>query len=259
MPTRPDQTFLDTTADRLAALPAVEAVTLGGSRAQGTERPDSDWDMAIYYRGAFDPEDLRAVGWEGEVSKLGAWGGGVFNGGAWLTVDGRRVDVHYRDLDVVEHEVAEAEEGRFRVEPLMFHLAGIPTYLLVAELAINKVLRGEPPRPSAYPPALRETAPAHWDGMATATLAYAKAGHAPKGAVTQVAGAIALAATQTAHAVLAARGEWVTNEKGLVARAGLREVDVLLGSTLTGAPDELVKRITDVETLLSRAVAAALS
>ncbi|MFI6853618.1 nucleotidyltransferase domain-containing protein [Streptomyces sp. NPDC050416] len=259
MPTRPDQTFLDTTADRLAALPAVEAVTLGGSRAQGTERPDSDWDLAIYYRGAFDPQDLRAVGWEGEVSELGAWGGGVFNGGAWLTVDGRRVDVHYRDLDVVAHEVAEAEEGRFRVEPLMFHLAGIPTYLLVAELAINKVLRGQLPRPAAYPPALRETAPAHWHGMATATLAYAKAGHAPKGAVTQVAGAIALAAAQAAHAVLAARGEWVTNEKGLLARAGLRDVDALLGSTLTGAPDELVKRITDVETLLNRAVEAARS
>ncbi|MGA5137547.1 nucleotidyltransferase domain-containing protein [Streptomyces azureus] len=258
MPTLPDQTFLDTTADRLAALPAVRAVTLGGSRAQGTERSDSDWDLAVYYRGDFDPDDLRAVGWEGEVCELGAWGGGVFNGGAWLTIDGRRVDVHYRDLDVVEHEVAEAEQGRFRVEPLMFHLAGIPTYLLVAELAINKVLRGELSRPAAYPPALRETAPAHWHGMAAATLAYAKAGHAPKGAVTQAAGAIALAATQTAHAVLAARGEWVTNEKGLVARAGLREVDAILGA-LPGAPDELRQRITDVETLLNRAVEAARS
>ncbi|MFH9064089.1 nucleotidyltransferase domain-containing protein [Streptomyces coeruleorubidus] len=258
MPTLPDQTFLDTTADRLAALPAVRAVTLGGSRAQGTERPDSDWDLAIYYRGGFDPDDLRAVGWDGEVSELGAWGGGVFNGGAWLTVDGRRVDVHYRDLDVVEHEVAEAEQGRFRVEPLMFHLAGIPTYLLAAELAINKVLRGELPRPAAYPPALRETAPAHWHGTAAATLAYAKAGHAPRGAVTQAAGAIAVAVTQTAHAVLAARGEWVTNEKGLVARAGLRDVDALLG-TLTRAPDELAQRITDVETLLNRAVEAARS
>lgn len=50
MPSLPDQAFLDTTADRLAALPTVRAVTLGGSRAQGTERPDSDWDLAIYYR-----------------------------------------------------------------------------------------------------------------------------------------------------------------------------------------------------------------
>lgn len=247
--------FLDTVADRLAPLPAVEAVTLGGSRAQGTERPDSDWDLAVYYRGAFDPADLRAVGWEGEVCEIGAWGGGVFNGGAWLTIEGRRVDVHYRDLDVVEHELAQAEAGRFRVEPLMFHLAGIPTYLLVAELAINKVLRGELPCPDAYPPALRESAPAHWHGMAAATLAYAKAGHAPKNAVTQVAGAIALAATQTAHAVLAARGEWVTNDKGLVARAGLADVDAVVRD-LTDGPAALARAVTDVETLLARAVAA---
>ncbi|MGX5209061.1 nucleotidyltransferase domain-containing protein [Streptomyces violaceus] len=258
MPTLPDQAFLDTTADRLAALPAVEAVTLGGSRAQGAERPDSDWDLAVYYRGAFDPADLRATGWEGEVSAIGAWGGGVFNGGAWLTIDGRRVDVHYRDLDVVEHERAAAEEGRFRVEPLMFHLAGIPTYLLVAELAINKVLRGALPRPGTYPPALRETAPAHWYGMAAATLAYARAGHAPKAATTQVAGAIALAATQTAHAVLAARGEWVTNEKGLLARAGLRDVDELVRS-LTDDPGALARTITDAETLLARTLEAARS
>jgi hypothetical protein len=137
----------------------------------------------------------------------------------------------------------------------MFHLAGIPTYLLLAELAVNRVLRGELPRPDAYPRALRESAPAHWHGMAAATLAYAEAGHAPKSAVTQVAGAIALATTQTAHAVLAARGEWVTNEKGLVARAGLRQVDALLGD-LTDDPAALTRAVTDTETLLARAVEA---
>ncbi|GAB2963434.1 nucleotidyltransferase domain-containing protein [Streptomyces pseudoechinosporeus] len=248
-----DSAFLDPVADRLAALPTVQAVALGGSRAQGTHTPDSDWDLALYYRGDFAPADLRALGWPGEVSEVGGWGGGVFNGGAWLTIEGRRVDVHYRDLDVVEHEWAEAEEGRFRVEPLMFHLAGIPTYLLVAELAINKVLRGELPRPSVYPQALRKIAPERWHGMAIATLAYAKAGHAPKGALTQVAGAMAVAATQTAHAVLAARGEWVTNEKRLLERAGLREVDVLVGN-LTSDPTALVRAVAEAETLFSRAV-----
>nr|WP_206440690.1 nucleotidyltransferase domain-containing protein [Streptomyces scabichelini] len=237
----------------MAALPTVQAVTLGGSRAQGTHTPESDWDLAVYYRGDFAPAGLRALGWPGEVSEIGAWGGGVFNGGAWLTIEGRRVDVHYRDLDVVDHELAEAEEGRFRIEPLMFHLVGIPTYLLVAELAINKVLRGELRRPSGYPQALRRTAPERWNGLAAATLAYAKAGHAPKGALTQVAGTIAVAATQTAHGVLAARGEWVTNEKGLLERAGLREVDALVGS-LTSEPDALVRTVTEAETLFSRAV-----
>ncbi|MFE1026200.1 nucleotidyltransferase domain-containing protein [Streptomyces sp. NPDC058818] len=258
MPSLTDQTFLDTTADRLAALPDVRAVTLGGSRAQGTHGPDSDWDLAVYYRGAFDPDGVRALGWAGEVSEVGAWGGGVFNGGAWLTIDGRRVDLHYRDLDVVEHEVAEAEAGRFGVEPLMFHLAGIPTYLVVAELAINEVLRGELPRP-AYPEALRATAPERWHGAATANLAYARAGHAPKGALTQVAGAIALAATQTAHAVLAARGEWVTNEKGMVGRAGLGGADGVDGllAKLTPGPEALARSVTDTEALLREAVEGA--
>lgn len=162
-PTRPphidDEKFLAHVTDRLAALPAVRAVALGGSRAQGTHGPDSDWDVAIYYRGAFDPDDLRAVGWQGEVSEIGGWGGGVFNGGAWLTVEGRRVDVHYRDLDVVERELAGAEQGRFHVEPLLFHLAGIPSYLLVAELAVNRVLRGDLPRPAVYPARLRISPP----------------------------------------------------------------------------------------------------
>ncbi|KUM81967.1 nucleotidyltransferase family protein [Streptomyces curacoi] len=252
MPATDDTAFLAATADRLAALPAVRAVALGGSRAQGTERPDSDWDLAIYYRGAFDPADLRALGWEGEVSELGGWGGGVFNGGAWLTIQGRRVDVHYRDLDVVERELAEAQEGRFRVEPLLFHLAGIPSYLVVAELAINRVLRGELPRPASYPEKLRSTARDRWYGTARATLAYARANHAPAGRLTEVAGALATAAVQTGHAVLAARGEWVTNEKRLLERAGLRGVDGIIEG-LRPRPEALLRAIADAEALFGSA------
>ncbi|MGW7257828.1 nucleotidyltransferase domain-containing protein [Streptomyces sp. NPDC054834] len=243
-------TFLDSTAERLAALPTVRAVALGGSRAEGTHRPDSDWDLAVYYRGAFDPADLRAVGWEGEVSEVGEWGGGLFNGGAWLTIDGRRVDVHYRDLDVVEHELAEAEEGRFRVEPLLFHLAGIPTYLVVAELAVNQVLRGELPRPVGYPDKLRRTASERWYGTARATLSYAQANHALAGRLTEVAGALALAAVQTGHAVLAGRGEWVTNEKRLLERAGLRGIDEVIGG-LRPEPEALRDAIRAAETILA--------
>ncbi|MCT9084247.1 nucleotidyltransferase domain-containing protein [Streptomyces fulvoviolaceus] len=248
-----DPAFLDATADRLAALPTVQAVALGGSRAQGTHKPDSDWDLAVYYRGPFDPAGLRALGWEGEVSEVGGWGGGVFNGGAWLTIDERRVDVHYRDLDVVERESAEAEEGRFRVEPLLFHLAGIPSYLIVAELAINKVLRGELPRPAAYPEKLRHTASDRWYGTARATLAYAKANHAPAGRLTQVAGALATAAVQAGHAVLAARGEWVTNEKRLLERAGLQDVDEIVGR-LRKEPDVLLGAIADSERIFGMAI-----
>ncbi|MDO0932327.1 nucleotidyltransferase domain-containing protein [Streptomyces sp. DG2A-72] len=254
MPVLTDAAFLDTTADRLASLPTVRAVALGGSRAQGTHTSESDWDLAVYYRGSFDPADLRAVGWEGEVSEVGGWGGGVFNGGAWLTIDGRRVDVHYRDLDVVEHELAEAQEGRFRVEPLMFHLAGIPSYLVVAELAVNHVLRGELPRPAAYPEKLARTASERWYGTAQATLTYAKANHAPAGRLTEVAGAIATAAVQTGHGVLAARREWVTNEKRLLERAGLREVDAVVAGLGPGS-DALSLAVASAESLFAAAAA----
>lgn len=246
-----DQGFLDRLADRLAALPAVRAVTLGGSRAAGTHRPDSDWDLAIYYRGEFDPADLRALGYPGEVSEVGAWGGGVFNGGAWLTVEGRSVDVHYRDLDVVEHELAEARYGRFRVEPLMFHLAGIPTYLVVGELAIHRVLRGELPRPE-YPEALRTTAARVWRENARLTLSYAQANHAGQGRPTEVAGLLAVAGIQAAHGILAARGTWVTNEKTLLARAGLREIDDLV-TALDASPETLAAAIERTRELVEQA------
>src|SRR5919201_529638 len=76
-------------AERLASLPGVVAVTLGGSRAQGTHRPDSDWDFGLYYREHLDTDAVRALRWKGEVTEPGAWAYPM-NGGAWLTIEGQR-------------------------------------------------------------------------------------------------------------------------------------------------------------------------
>jgi predicted nucleotidyltransferase len=247
-----DAAFLIHVTERLASLPSVHAVALGGSRATGTHGPDSDWDFAIYYRSAFSTDDLRALGWPGEVSEIGGWGGGVFNGGAWLQVDGRRIDVHYRDLNDVEHHLAEAREGRFDIERLMFHLAGIPTYIVVAELALNKVLYGVLPRPE-YPDPLKLSASQRWSAEARHTLAYARTAHAPRGHLTECVGAIATATCQAAHAVLAARGEWTTNEKRLLDQAGLRPADPIL-TTLTATPDSLIAAIDATTALLNEAL-----
>ena len=229
---------------------------LGGSRAQGTQRPDSDFDLAIYYRGRFDPQMLRDIGWPGEVFDIGAWGGGVFNGGAWLHIEDRRVDVHYRDLDTVEHELGEAAAGRFRIEPLLFHLAGIPSYLVVAELAIGTVLRGRLTVPERYPEALRITAPTLWWDTAELVFRYARSNHAPYGRLTQCVGLLAQAASQTAHAVLAARGKWVTNEKTLLTRAGLTDIDQII-ATAQPVPDDLDHALARTHALCQAAVLAA--
>jgi hypothetical protein len=224
-----DGAFPGYVSDRLAALPGVLAVTLGGSRAQGTHRPGSDWDFAVYYRGDFDPQDLRDLGWPGEVFEVGGWGGGVFNGGAWLAVDGRRTDVHYRDLDTIDQVAADARDGRFRIEPLLFHLAGIPSYLVLAELALHQVLRGELPKPD-FPAKLRAEASREWWHRADLTFGYAHTSHATAGRTAQCAGLVAQAVCQTAQAVLAARGHWVTNEKSLLTLAGLDKVHDLIAA-----------------------------
>lgn len=222
-----DQAFLDHIADTLFGLAGVEGVMLGGSRAYGDPGPETDWDFSVYYREKFDPADLRALGWPGEVFPIGGWGGGVFNGGAWLEVEGRKVDVHYRDMADVERVLREAEAGAFRIEPLMFHLAGIPTYILLAELALGRTLRGEVPVPT-YPEALRVAARRAWWSRAEALFDYAERGFAVKGHALQAIGMVAEAAICAAHAILASRGQWVTNEKRILAMAGLDDLDVIV-------------------------------
>lgn len=245
-----DLSFAHRVADVLIALPGVRSVSLGGSRALGTATPTSDWDLALYYRDDFDPDDLRAVGWPGQVFDLRAWGGGVFNGGAWLTIEDRKVDVLYRDLGDIDHELAEAEAGRFHWEPLMFNLAGIPSYLLLAELASTVNLRGEPLPVPTYPAALREHASQVWRSNADLTLGYAEKGFAERGQLAEVAATLTTAAMQTGQAVLAERGAWVTNEKRLIDRAGLRGIDAII-ENLAPEPAQLIAAVRTARELLT--------
>lgn len=230
-------------AAELAALPGVLAVALGGSRAQGTHGPESDWDFGLYYRGAFDPGSLRGKSWPGQVFDVGGWGGGVMNGGAWLTVEGRRVDVHYRDLDEVEHWCAEAVAGRFDKEALLFYSAGIPTYVVMAELATNRVLAGDLPHPD-YPGALSAEAGRRWRGDALASLGYASAAlHARRDPTVGLANACR-GLIEAAHSVLAYRKQWVLNEKGIVERAGLSgQARLLLGVVDVGVLGDRVAAV----------------
>jgi hypothetical protein len=213
-------------AARLAAIPGVVAVTLGGSRAAGTAVAGSDWDFGLYYRGRLDPADVAALGWPGRVFAPGEWGR-IVNGGAWLTIEGTKVDLIYRDLEEVLYWTAAAEAGRFEIDREIGYVAGIATYVLAGELALGRVLAGDLPRP-AFSPALRQTAPTAWSRLAAGALHFAQvhAGRQDQVACLANLGQAVLAAAQ---ARLAAAGEWVLNEKRLTERAGLGGVQDRLG------------------------------
>ena len=205
-------------AARLAAIPGVVAVTLGGSRAAGTAVEGSDWDFGLYYRDRLDPADVAALDWPGRVFAPGGWGR-IVNGGAWLTVGGTKVDLIYRDLDEVLRWTAAAEEGRFEIDREVGYVAGIATYVLAGELALGKVLAGDLPRPR-FPPKLRQTAPVAWYRLAAGALRFAEVHARRQDAVASLAN-LCQAVLATAQGRLAAAGVWVLNEKRLVERAGL--------------------------------------
>jgi hypothetical protein len=213
-------------AARLATIPGVVAVTLGGSRATNTAVEGSDWDFGLYYRDGLNPADIVALGWPGRVFAPGEWGR-IVNGGAWLTVDGTEVDLIYRDLDQVLRWIAAAEDGRFEIEREVGYVAGIATYVLAGELALGRVLAGDLPRPG-YPPKLRQTAPVAWFRLAAGALHFADV-HAGRQDRVACLANLCQAVLAAAQGRLAAAGEWVLNEKRLVERAGLGAVQDRLG------------------------------
>ena len=230
----------------LAQISGVEAVTPGGSRARGAAGPESDWDFGLYYRGAIDSDAIRALGYAGHVAEPGDWGR-IVNGGAWLEIEGERVDLVYRDGDVVAHWVAEVEVGRFEVDQVGGHVAGLPTYILAGELALGNVLHGSLPRP-AFSAALQASAPPRWERDAAFALLIAE-GYASRGDPVACAGLLARAIFAVAHARMAARREWALNEKGLVSKAGLGAADDVLAA-VGATPQRLHDSVAQIRSLL---------
>jgi hypothetical protein len=214
--------FAEGLADRLRRIPGVVAVTLGRFSRAGTQRPDSDWDFGLYYRDTIDSDDVRALGFPGEVVAPGEWAYPM-NGGAWLTIGDRKVDLLYRDLADVERWTAEAERGRWELFRMPGYLCGMGSYMLVGEASLGVVLAGDLTRPD-FPELLAERGPATWRWQASFALLHAEQ-HARRGDEAACVGKVCVAVVAEAHARLMARCEWALNDKGVVARADLRAVE----------------------------------
>jgi predicted nucleotidyltransferase len=131
----------------LAEVKGVRAIVLGGSHARGRARHDSDLDIGLYYEDSA-PLDVTAIGAvagelndspEPVVSQLYGWGRWV-NGGAWLTIEGQRVDFLYRSLNDVERTLSEAQAGRFEIDTEQQAPFGFFGPTILGEVAVAKPL-----------------------------------------------------------------------------------------------------------------------
>lgn len=225
---RPVTGWLDGLADRLSAVPGVVCVALGGSRARGAHRPDSDWDLGVYYRPPLDVTALRRVaaevvdaGTDATVTAPGEWGPWV-DGGAWLTVDGRRVDWIYRDVDRVATVCSDCRRGRYEVGFQVGHPLGFYSHAYAGEVALCRPLRDPDgalarlrAQTRSYPRALADAlATRAWEAGFVVDNA-AKAVDDP----VYVAGCLFRAVGVLAHALAGRDRRWLINEKGMLREA----------------------------------------
>ena len=74
---------------------AVAVMRAARGDAAAPPPPGGEPAYLLYYRGTLDAAELLKLEFEGDVGEPGMWGR-LMNGGASLTVEGRRVEVIYQ-------------------------------------------------------------------------------------------------------------------------------------------------------------------
>jgi hypothetical protein len=215
---------------RLGRCPGVGAVTLGGSWASGTADHRSDIDLGLYLdrQGGLDVARLQHLasglddrGPAAVVGHPGEWGPWV-NGGAWLKIEGRRVDWIYRDLDLVTRTVEDLCAGHPATHFQVGHPAGFSTEIYAAEIHLSEVLFDADgviaklkSRLVPYPPRLRR---ALFAGLWEARfLVEAAARAAQRGDTHFVAGSAFRSVVCMVQALFALNERYWLHEKGSIA------------------------------------------
>ncbi len=220
-------------ARALAAVPGFAAIALGGSRARGTAAPTSDFDVGLYYRKGVEPEasSLReAVRGlidnpdSAVVTEVGDWGSWIV-GGAWLTVDGGKVDLLYRCADAVGDVIRACQAGRISMNYQPGHPHGFSSAIWMGEVAVCRpihdpegLLARLKSMTDPYPPQLRGALVRRfqWEVLFSIENAETAVG---RGALTHIAGCAYRALSCVAQVLFALNRRYFVNEKGALEEA----------------------------------------
>lgn len=232
MPNVPDP-LLARIVPRLAEVPGIAGIVLGGSRARGTAAPASDYDIGLYY-GPHEPLDtarLLEIAKElvddsasAAITPVGGWGPRIVGGG-WLNVGGRKVDLLYRGVEPVRAVIAACHAGQISMDYQPGHPHGFCSAIWMGEVALcvplhdpNGAIAELKAATTPYPDALRDALLKMflWEilfSIENGEIAVAR------GEQTHIAGCTYRALCCIGQVLFALNRRYLINEKGALAEA----------------------------------------
>ncbi len=235
--------------EALKAVDGVIAVALGGSFARGIATPTSDIDIGLYYRddAPFKIDDIRAIAAnvndepDPVVADYGGWGKWV-NGGAWLTIEGQRVDFLYRSVDTLQEWIDKSKNGEFELDYFQQPSTGFYSYILLGELNVchpffeeNDVVSKLKQQIEPYPPELKSLIIGKFAWQADFTLYHAESA-AKRGDIYVLGGCLNRALSSIVQLIYANNEEYFISDKGAIAEC----------MTFKDVPDNLDTIVTQV-------------